>query len=130
MLAPAFEAWLREQLTANAGSDRIVHAILTAPVTAVGAAGPNRQSSPGNRVPSPLPFYVAKDVKSENLAASTARLFLGLRLECAQCHNHPFASWTRDQFWSYAAFFASLEKATSEDGSSEPIRESGPTAAK
>jgi hypothetical protein len=66
---------------------------------------------------------VAKDVKSENLAASTARLFLGLRLECAQCHNHPFASWTRDQFWSYAAFFASLEKGGSEDGSLDPIRE-------
>ena len=111
------------RLTANAGSDRIVHAILTAPVAADGAAAQNRQSRLRNRVPSPLPFYVAKDVKSENLAASTARLFLGLRLECAQCHNHPFASWTRDQFWSYAAFFASLEKATADDGSLDPIRE-------
>ena len=35
---------------------------------------------------------MAKDGKPENLAASTARLFLGLRLECAQCHDHPFAS--------------------------------------
>jgi hypothetical protein len=57
----------------------------------------------------PLPFYLAKEVKGENLAASTARLFLGLRLECAQCHNHPFATWTREQFWAYAAFFSGLE---------------------
>jgi hypothetical protein len=66
---------------------------------------------------------VAKDVKSENLAASTARGFLGLRLECAQCHNHPFASWTRDQFWGYAAFFASLEKRGPENAFLSPIRE-------
>ena len=66
---------------------------------------------------------MAKDVKSENLAASTARLFLGLRLECAQCHNHPFASWTREQFWGYAAFFAGLETAGPADAFLSPIRE-------
>src|SRR5262249_4367086 len=38
-----------------------------------------------------------------------SRLFLGVKLECAQCHNHPFASWKRDQFWTYAAFFAGLQ---------------------
>ncbi|HMC64429.1 MAG TPA: DUF1553 domain-containing protein, partial [Gemmataceae bacterium] len=40
--------------------------------------------------------------------ASTSRLFLGLKLECAQCHNHPTAHWTRKQFWEFAAFFADL----------------------
>src|SRR5262249_20555124 len=45
----------------------------------------------------------------EDLAASTARLFLGVRIECAQCHDHPFARWKREQFWSQAAFFAGLE---------------------
>src|SRR5439155_22977115 len=73
--------------------------------------------------PSPLTFYVAKDVKSENLAASTARVFLGLRLECAQCHNHPSASRTREQFWGYAAFFASLEKRGPEGALFGPVRE-------
>jgi hypothetical protein len=66
---------------------------------------------------------VAKEVKSENLAASTARLFLGLRVECAQCHNHPFASWTRDQFWGFAAFFTSLERRGPEDAFLNPVRE-------
>ena len=73
--------------------------------------------------PTPLAFYLAKDVKPENLAASTARLFLGIRLECAQCHNHPFAQWKREQFWSYAAFFAGLGRQNQPDGSPGAIRE-------
>ena len=111
LVAPAFEAWLRQQVAGNVGYDRIVRELLTVPV----AADRSRQPTPAvpglGRVqePSPLPFYLAKEVKRENLAASTARLFLGLRLECAQCHNHPFATWTREQFWGYAAFFSSLE---------------------
>jgi hypothetical protein len=122
-VAPAFEAWLGEQIAANLGSDRLARAILTAKVATDRAAAPLRPDGAQNLKPSPLTFYLAKDVKSENLAASTARLFLGLRLECAQCHNHPFASWTRDQFWGYAAFFASLEKRDPDDASPDAIRE-------
>jgi len=48
-------------------------------------------------------------VKPENLGASTARLFLGVKLDCAQCHDHPFAKWTRQQFWEYAAFFGGFD---------------------
>src|SRR5262249_44294226 len=42
------------------------------------------------------------------LAGSTARLFLGVKIECAQCHKHPFADWTRTQFWEFAAFFINV----------------------
>ncbi len=58
----------------------------------------------------PLAFYTAKEGKPENLAAATARVFLGVHLECAQCHNHPFAKWSRDQFWGMAAFFGGIER--------------------
>ena len=61
--------------------------------------------------PSPAAYYTAKGGKPENLAAGVARVFLGIRLECAQCHNHPFASWKREQFWSFAAFFAEMPPA-------------------
>ena len=54
---------------------------------------------------SPAAFYAANENKPEKLAGATSRLFLAVRLECAQCHNHPFAEWTREQFWEYAAFF-------------------------
>ncbi|CAN5378066.1 hypothetical protein BH10PLA2_BH10PLA2_09500 [soil metagenome] len=60
--------------------------------------------------PNPLAFFAVKEAKPENLAASTTRVFLGIQIECAQCHNHPFARWSRDQFWSQAAFFAGIER--------------------
>lgn len=40
------------------------------------------------------------------LAATTTRSFLGLNLDCAECHDHPFAEWSQEQFWGTAAFFA------------------------
>jgi hypothetical protein len=54
----------------------------------------------------PQAFYQANENKPENLGASTSRIFLGVKLECAQCHHHPFADWKKEQFWEYAAFFA------------------------
>src|SRR5262249_1011933 len=62
-----------------------------------------------NGEPTPLAFYQFNEYKPENLAAATSRLFLGVKLECAQCHDHPFARWKRDQFWEYAAFFAGIQ---------------------
>ena len=41
--------------------------------------------------------------------ANTVRLFLGTRLECAQCHNHPFDHWTQKQFFGMAAFFGGIQ---------------------
>ncbi|HQU42362.1 MAG TPA: DUF1549 domain-containing protein, partial [Pirellulales bacterium] len=37
--------------------------------------------------------------------AKTARYFLGLQVQCTQCHNHPFNDWKQDQFWGMNAFF-------------------------
>jgi hypothetical protein len=106
---PSFEAWLRKQFAENTGFDRMVRDLLTAPAGLdQGRFFNPYQQKAGDAAPTA--FYVAKEVKPENLAASTARLFLGIKLECAQCHNHPFARWTRDQFWEYAAFFAGFEK--------------------
>jgi hypothetical protein len=99
-----FEDWLRQRLSSNAGYDDLTRRILTAKVDAgagFGGLGVGR--------PSPLAFYAAKEYKPENLAAGAARVFLGVRVECAQCHNHPFAAWKREQFWSFAAFFSGIE---------------------
>lgn len=53
-------------------------------------------------------FYQANEYKPENLAANASRVFLGVKLECAQCHDHPFARWSRKQFWEMAAFFTEV----------------------
>jgi hypothetical protein len=81
------DPWLREQVQANVPYDRMVRELLT------GDEG--------------VSFYRANEDKPENLAGNTARLFLGINLECAQCHDHPIPHWwKRRQFWETAAFFA------------------------
>ncbi len=101
----AFESWLKKQLAANAGYDRMVRDLLTAPLG--GGTGP--LAVLGSLDSGPLPYYLAKEFKPENLAAGTARVFLGISVECAQCHNHPFADWKREQFWGFAAFFSGVK---------------------
>jgi hypothetical protein len=111
-LTPAFEEWLKKQLAANARYDDMARELLTLPIN----NNANRLVfGPNQGEPTPAAYYLAKEVKPENLAAGTARLFLGVRLECAQCHNHPFATWKREQFWSYAAFFSGLQSTTRDD---------------
>ena len=44
------------------------------------------------------------------MASSTSRIFLGIKIECAQCHDHPKDNWKRTQFWEFAAFFSSLSR--------------------
>lgn len=112
-LVPQFEGWLRKQLAKNAGYDKMVRELLTTPIRAADMQMVYGNSR--NDDTAPLAFFLAKELKPENLAASTSRLFLGVKLECAQCHNHPFASWKRDQFWSLAAFFAGVRRTNQGD---------------
>jgi hypothetical protein len=90
---PGLQAWLKHRLKANVGYDQLVRDLITQ-----AAEGPG----------SPAVYFQSNESKPENLAGSTSRLFLGVHLECAQCHNHPFAKWTRTQFWQYAAFFSDV----------------------
>jgi hypothetical protein len=106
LAVPAFESWLRSRLAENRDYAEIVREILTLPVRDGNAMQEFAQASSS----SPEAFYRAKQAKPENLGSATARLFLGVRLECAQCHDHPFDTWKRDQFWSYSAFFAEFQQ--------------------
>jgi hypothetical protein len=103
-----FDAWLRRRIAENAGYDALARGIVAAPLDQNGQRQANPFNSQGD--PTPIAFFLAKEGKPENLAASTARLFLGVRIECAQCHDHPFARWKREQFWGYAAFFGGIQK--------------------
>jgi len=102
-----FETWLKQRVARNAGYDQMVYDLITARVDRGGGffRGDFTSADPGT-------WYLAKEYKPENLAASTARVFLGVSVECAQCHNHPFASWKREQFWSFAAFFSGIRSQT------------------
>ncbi len=111
-LVPSFEVWLQQQVRDNVPYDKMVRELLTTPVS-VNAR--DRRQLFGQGGASPLVFYQANELKAENLAASTSRLFLGVKLECAQCHDHPFARWSRQQFWEYTAFFSGIQSRNPEN---------------
>jgi hypothetical protein len=100
-LTPEFEAWAAVRLRDNVPYDRMVEELLLASRTSNG-----RTSQTPQPAVTPIGFQAASLFRAENLAANTTRAFLGLNLDCAQCHDHPFSRWTRDQFWETAAFFS------------------------
>ncbi|QDT31714.1 DUF1549 and DUF1553 domain-containing protein [Thalassoglobus polymorphus] len=103
---PGFESWLRSRVAENRNFAEIVEEMLTLPFDQQAMLGLNQLNQS-----TPVAFYQAKEAKPERLAAATSRLFLGIRLDCAQCHDHPFDSWKQDQFWKYAAFFTDIPAA-------------------
>jgi hypothetical protein len=91
-----FDAWLADRFGENMPYDQLVGQLLLAE---------GRVSESG-----PLLFYAALKLNPEEIAAKTSRAFLGTRMECAQCHDHPFDEITQDAFWGYAAFFAQISR--------------------
>jgi len=103
-LAPRLETWLALRFAANMPYDQLVRELLLAPV-----ANPIQlQQSAPDGVADPSAFYQASNGKPEQLAASTSRVFLGLQVQCAECHDHPHRHWKRTEFWSFAAYFTNL----------------------
>jgi len=98
-----FKGWLTKHLTANTPWDVIVRELLTAQ---------------GKIDEQPAATFVGyHQADPTNLAGETSRLFLGQLIGCAQCHDHPFDHWKRQQFHELAAFFArSKAKLSQNDG--------------
>jgi hypothetical protein len=89
----AFHAWVRDGLLANKPYDQFVRELLGATGTII--------SNP------PVAWY--KRVKEpKNQIEDVAQLFLGVRMQCAQCHHHPFERWSQDDYYSLAAFFSQV----------------------
>jgi len=106
-LVYSFETWLRKQIHDNVPYDQLVRNIIT------GASAGGDASAQA--------FYQANENKPENLAAATARLFLGVKLECAQCHHdRSGGNWSRNDFWQFAAFFADVTGMPSRNDKGEP----------
>lgn len=101
-VVPGFDAWLWERLAANLPYDRLVHQIITTDVFAAddAAQGATRADA----------FFVVRGMMPESLASGTVRSFLGVRLDCAQCHDHPFDKWKQQQFWNIAAFYSGFSR--------------------
>ncbi|MFO0948280.1 MAG: DUF1553 domain-containing protein [Planctomycetota bacterium] len=79
-------------------------------------------TSTGDTMMNPAANYyrVARD--PQDCAETTAQLFLGVRMQCAKCHNHPFERWTQDDYYGFAAFFARVkQKKPNPNGEAEVI---------
>ena len=87
----AFHSWIRQNLHANTPYDQFVGDILAA----TGEVGDHP----------PVNWY--REVKDMNQQVEdTAQLFLGLRIQCARCHHHPFEKWSQRDYYGFAAFFS------------------------
>jgi hypothetical protein len=93
----AFHDWLRKQVAANRPWDELARDVLTAA---------------GNTTDAPAVGYFVVTVGEQGdpsrseVAASVAQAFLGTRIGCAQCHNHPLERYTQDDYYHFAAFFS------------------------
>jgi hypothetical protein len=93
---PAFEAWLAGELAKNRPWDEIVTAIIT-------AEGPTNENGASA-------FGLAETSQPVEMAGEVSRVFMGVQIQCAQCHDHPNDPWKREQFHEFAAFFAGLKQ--------------------
>jgi hypothetical protein len=92
--AHKYFAWIRHQIAANVPEDRFVRQIVTA--------------SGGNYEHPPAGFYRLPR-SPEDRAEQVAQVFLGVRIGCARCHNHPGERWTQDDYYGLAACFAQMK---------------------
>jgi hypothetical protein len=88
-----FQQWIRDSVAANKPYDKLVHELLT-----------SRGSSYDN--PAANFFRVTREAKPT--MEKTTQVFLGVRMVCAQCHDHPFERWTQTQYYQMAAFFSAV----------------------
>ena len=93
--AVAMTRWLKRQFRENRPYDEFVREIVTAR---------------GNTLAEgPASFYTVLD-KPAMLSKSISQLFLGTRIECAQCHHHPFQKWSQDDYYGFAGFFTGVKR--------------------
>ncbi len=92
--ASAYWQWLRDRLAAGKPYDQIVRER----IAAQGVSGP----------PTHYLASAGKPPAVEQIVSEEIRVCLGRRLDCAQCHDHPFDTWTQGQFWGVAAFFGQM----------------------
>lgn len=92
--------WIRESLRINKPFDQFVKELVT-------AQGSIYSNGPAN--------YFRVSTNSADLAEATAQLFLGIRLQCAKCHHHPFEKYGQEDYYSFAAFFSRVGIKNSQD---------------
>jgi hypothetical protein len=89
----AFHAWVRDNLLANQPYDKLVRELLAATGTVIG---------------NPAVAWYKRVKEPKQQIEDVAQLFLGVRMQCAQCHHHPFERWSQDDYYGLVAFFSQV----------------------
>ena len=92
--------WLRGQISNNRPLNEIVHDLL---------------SATGGSYDSPATNFFKAEQDIKKLTENVAQVFMGTRIQCAQCHNHPFDRWTMDDYYGFASFFTQVKRKRGED---------------
>ncbi|MEZ6035636.1 MAG: DUF1549 domain-containing protein [Planctomycetaceae bacterium] len=106
----AYFNWLREKIASNTPTDQMVREIL---------------SASGGSFSNPATNYYQTETETLKTAENVAQVFMGMRIQCTQCHNHPFDRWTMDDYYGFAAFFAQIGRKQGEDPRETIIFNSG-----
>ncbi len=91
----AFYQWLQQSVADNKPWDRLVYEVIT-------ANGSNFSDGPSN-------FYRTSRTP-EDLTETVSQAFLGIRVQCAKCHNHPFEKWTQSDYYKFANLFSRVNR--------------------
>jgi len=111
----AFHGWIRDSLLANKPYDRFVREVLAAS---------------GDLADNPAVAWYQRVREPQAELEDTAQLFLGMRMQCAQCHHHPFEKWSQQDYYSFSAFFTQVshKSGTEPGGGMVFARRTMPTA--
>lgn len=102
----AFHGWIRESMAANVPYDQFVTELLTA-------------SGDVGTTPAVAWYRAVKDRKEQ--MQDIAQVFLGIRMQCAQCHHHPYEKWSQDDYYGFTAFFSTIGRKTGDQPGEEII---------
>lgn len=92
--------WLRDRIANNKPFNQIVYELLAAK---------------GGTFTEPATNYYKLELDVKKVTENVAQVFMGTRIQCAQCHNHPFDRWTMNDYYGFASFFAQVKRKRAED---------------
>jgi hypothetical protein len=102
--------WLQEKIAKNVPTDEWVRELL-------GAGGGTFKNPPTNY------YQIETDILK--VTENSAQVFMGMRIQCAQCHNHPFDRWTMNDYYGFAAFFRQIGRKPGDDPREQVVFNSG-----
>jgi hypothetical protein len=95
-----YYTWLQEKLANNVPMDKMVRELI---------------SANGGTFKNPPTNYYQIELDTLKTSENVAQVFMGMRIQCSQCHNHPFDRWTMNDYYGFAAFFAQIGRKPADD---------------